>query len=622
MQAFKTRIPQVSTMATPSKDDSTSAATNDPSKSSSSASTSNLPNLDPASNPTNGSPTTVPTASPTATNNNPSTANSPTGMLDTLPSKLNAVCEAIANLLPNINKTIEEIERQLDEMKQGAENGEQTDQTDLHLQEFQSRVTEAKTFLNILKPLAEYGAKDKTEIFAELEKRRQSKLREFIHNLRTRFGTCRDQFLKFKGSYDELEKIATNSIERTKASVTSSSQEVREAKQKFTNATLKMKGAIGTCRLSAGILILTLFLSVCGYISQLWTSILLVIFISVMFAAWMYQHFPAAVVVTERHTTIGKYTAQNSVENEQKNIRNLQKQMCKVKQQISEKWEDLQLVHGEIQRIKKPCGYATIKHNLEVLTVHSKRILKTLERDGEDLSSKPNEVVSDIVPGGGRNEIEVVHNVREFIEVHSYNEDSPRVASQPQTVHEDASQEESQSRRLKRPIAESGTSRKLSLVKTSSGALPIHERVHFSFNGCESKIKEGCKPIVKIAHGYKRMDIPTPPTVEKHGEQWLVAFSPVVAGCHLITITIETEIAGKIIQNERIMIENRESIQPGDEVERGPDWNEIDQQHCVGEILNVSEDDSVRVRWRDGRDGTEEEYKWGQDDSYEVQLKM
>ncbi len=30
----------------------------------------------------------------------------------------------------------------------------------------------------------------------------------------------------------------------------------------------------------------------------------------------------------------------------------------------------------------------------------------------------------------------------------------------------------------------------------------------------------------------------------------------------------------------------------------------------------------VRVRWRDGRDGREGEYKWGQDDSYEVQLKL
>ncbi len=605
-QVFK-----VSTMATPS--------TNDSSTSSSSASNSNLPNLDPASNPANGNPTTATPANPTATNNNPSTANSPspTGMFDTLPSKLNTTIEAIANFLPDINKTIEEIERQLDEMKQGAEN---EDQTDFHLQEFQSRITEAKTFLNILKPLAEYGAKDKIEIYAELEKRKQSKLQEFINNLRTRFETCRDQFFKFKGSYDELERKASDSIERTEASVTSNSQEVREAQQKFTNASLKMKGAIGTCRLSAAILFLTLFLSVCGYISQLWTSILFAIFISVMFAAWMYQLFPAAIVVTERHTTIGKYTAQNSIENERKNIRNLQIQMCKVKQQISQKWEDLQLVHGEIQRIEEPNGYDTIKHNLEVLTVHSKRILKDLERVGENLS-KPNEVVSDTVPGG-RNEIEVVHSFHEFIEVHSDNGDSPRVAKQSDnthTVYEDASQEVSQIGRIKRPSAKSGRGRKLSLVTTSPGAQSIHERVCFSLNEFESKLKDSCKPAVKIAHGYNRIDIPTPPTVEKHREQWLVTFSPVVAGCHLITITIETETAGNVLHNDRIMIENRESIQPGNEVERGPDWNETDHRHCVGDVLSVSEDDSVRVQWRDGTEG---EYKWGQDDSYEVQLRM
>ena len=82
--------------------------------------------------------------------------------------------------------------------------------------------------------------------------------------------------------------------------------------------------------------------------------------------------------------------------------------------------------------------------------------------------------------------------------------------------------------------------------------------ISFWTDGIENKGR------LQTTHGYKRMDIPTPPTVEKHGEQWLVAFSPVVAGCHLITITIETEIAGNAI--DRIMIEKRESIQPGDEV--------------------------------------------------------
>ena len=604
-QAFK-----VSTMATP--------LTNEISTSSSSASNSNLPNLDPASNPTNGNPTTSTPANPTATNNNPSPASnpSPTGILNTLPSKLNAAIEAIAKILPDINKTIQENERQLDEMKRRAETGEQFDQTDLHLQEFQSRVTEAKTFLNILKPLAEYGAKDKTEIYAELEKRKQSKLQEFINDLRARFGTCRDQFLKFEGSCNEFERRASDSIERTKASVTSNSQEVREAQQKFTNASFKMTLAVGTCRLFAVILFLASVLSICGYISQPWTTIIFSALI--MFAAWIYQYFFAEVAVTERHTAIHKQTAHRSIRNEQKSIRQLQEQMCKIKQQISEKWEDLQLVHDEMQRIRKPYGYDTIKHNLEVLTVHSKRILKDLEQVGENLSSKPNEIVSDTVPGG-RNEIEVVHSFHEFIEVHSDNGDSPQVARQSQTVYEDASQEVSQIGRLKHPSPEFGPSRKFSLVKISSGAQSIHERVHFSLNEFESKMKDGCKPTVKIAHGYNRIDIPTLPTVKQHGKQWLVAFSPVVAGCHLITVTIDTEITGNVIQNERIMIENRESIQPGNEVERGPDWNDIDQRHCVGEVLSVSEDDSVRVQWRDGTEG---EYKWGQDNSYEVQLKM
>ena len=152
------------------------------------------------------------------------------------------------------------------------------------------------------------------------------------------------------------------------------------------------------------------------------------------------------------------------------------------------------------------------------------------------------------------------------------------------------------------------------LVKFKVGvSLVIKERVSQKLPICELK--------VEITHGQKKASIPVPPTVERHGNQWLVCFQPVVAGHHTVTLSAETEFARKILKIKRedsIKIMKKQSIEAGDKVRVGPDWSQAEEVQGEGEVVDVApEDCEVEVRWKDGK---KERCKWGQNGLYEVQV--
>ncbi len=148
----------------------------------------------------------------------------------------------------------------------------------------------------------------------------------------------------------------------------------------------------------------------------------------------------------------------------------------------------------------------------------------------------------------------------------------------------------------------------------------IELQVFLKIGDHKSKKKGVCKPCVKITHGHSEVEIPDNTyIIEMKEDKWLISFHPVVAGHHSIVVSVETDFAGKKISNrmeQSIKVKGKKSIQPGDTVERGPDWCEQDKRQEVGTVLKVDEG-KVQVKWVD----KEEECKWGLDGLFEVQLK-
>lgn len=201
---------------------------------------------------------------------------------------------------------------------------------------------------------------------------------------------------------------------------------------------------------------------------------------------------------------------------------------------------------------------------------------------------------------------------------------------------EDTESLEMESRKYNPPTSE--CLGKLELVKTEPKLILEHQNsvpktvhlrdevtVQFSMSlkigDCISPKKPTWQPSVKIVHGHRQVEIPKHTCKNTSEDQWVIGFYPVVAGCHSITITSETDFAGKKISDKMdivIKVKEKNSIQTGDKVEKGPDWNDEDDIPEVGVVKSVAEDCSVIVEWA-GREGC---YKWGQNGHFQVQLKQ
>lgn len=137
-----------------------------------------------------------------------------------------------------------------------------------------------------------------------------------------------------------------------------------------------------------------------------------------------------------------------------------------------------------------------------------------------------------------------------------------------------------------------------------------------------SSRKQAWQPQVKIVHGYCQAEIPKYTCTKKDDkDEWVVTFHPVVAGTHCIMVSVQTDFAGEKIDKDMepvyFKVKEKNSIQEGDKVEKGPDWSDGDNQQEVGVVKNVKDDGSVTVKWPE----TKGCYKWGHDGLYQVQLK-
>ena len=129
---------------------------------------------------------------------------------------------------------------------------------------------------------------------------------------------------------------------------------------------------------------------------------------------------------------------------------------------------------------------------------------------------------------------------------------------------------------------------------------------------------------IKILHGSSRTEILHPPIVtpNPNGRTWSVTFTPIVSGAHVVQVEAKVQPGNKEMKSETVINVTGEVV-VGDRIQRGPDWcSDYDDEDggdgSEGVVSQVTTDEyNVSIEWDNG---AAEEYRWGTEDFYDLQL--
>ena len=150
--------------------------------------------------------------------------------------------------------------------------------------------------------------------------------------------------------------------------------------------------------------------------------------------------------------------------------------------------------------------------------------------------------------------------------------------------------------------------------------LPLETSVSFSFNVSltqeVSKLGLDFTPLLSVqVTDSKQVEVPV--EIENEGlNKWKITCTPNEAWQHKVMVKIDS-----VVKERQIMIKPK-PLSVGMKVVCGPDWEvyykgEDGGAGAVGEVVKIKSNNKVDVKWPNGKT---REYRWGQDNAYDLKV--